>query len=31
MRTSIVVAALTLSLGTLTACGSDANGAYCKD
>ena len=31
MRTQIAVAALMLSLGSLTACGSDANSAYCKD
>jgi hypothetical protein len=31
MRTSIALAALALSLGSLTACGSDANSAYCKE
>lgn len=31
MRLSIAIAALTLSLGSLTACGSDANSAYCKE
>ncbi|WP_027862237.1 hypothetical protein [Marmoricola sp. URHB0036] len=34
MRTSLVLAALALSLGSLTACGSDENSAdssYCKD
>jgi hypothetical protein len=31
MRTHIAVAALALSLGSLTACGSDADSAYCKE
>jgi hypothetical protein len=31
MRPSIALAALALSLGSLTACGSDANSAYCKE
>ncbi len=31
MRTHIAIAALALSLSSLTACGSDANSAYCKE
>ena len=31
MRTPIVVAALALSLSSLTACGSDSSSAYCKE
>jgi hypothetical protein len=31
MRPTIALAALTLALASLTACGSDANSAYCKE
>jgi hypothetical protein len=31
MRSSVALAALALALASLTACGSDADSAYCKD